>query len=328
MGNDSIVVEVLYNGQKIATKNFITNYKRYSDGVMYEGLEAAKISVENDVNNYGIYVGGKYYEPVNKTTIYESSEDEIGDIKFDEELVEIGYSNMKIKFNIAEPIDKTMAAVYGFQLNTQDDYDKYKKDVKPNTSTVNPEKPGLATLFKQAVLTVGDILGFLFKLIKDAVDQIIKSFIMPILTPAAPYTLPIIIKNIIEIIQKIVEMVKEALTLITDTFNWLMKKVAGKIAEVKIPIPDFKIPLFGLSIAIPAFDKLSLLKVEPFPSLPSIKINNFSKQIDGIKKLNIKLPITELKEKMKNLDKIKDIGNEIDKLETIKDEDVKRRCYC
>jgi len=172
-------------------------------------------------------------------------------IKFDEELIKVGYSDIKIDFNIAEPLDKTMGAVFGYPLTTDYDYSIYKNEVKPTTPVVNPEKPGLATLFKQTILTIGDILGFLFKIVKQAIDQIVNSFIMPILTPALPYTLPILIQKIIEIIKKILDMVNEAISIVTDTLNWILKKVAGKLMEIKITIPKFYIKFLLLAIAIP-----------------------------------------------------------------------------
>lgn len=320
--NDTIYVDSYYYGDKIGTSTFKTSFIYFKDNVVLSGIDAAVKSLEDDANNYGLVFNGKYYSPidVDLSTIPKYAAE---DIKYDEDKIKVGYSNMKIDFDIGKPLDKTMAAIFGYDLIVQEDYDIYKEKTKPNIDTVNPEKPGLATLFRQAVLTIGDIIGFLFKLVKDAIDQFIKSFIMPILTPASPYTLPLIIKNVIEIIQKIIEMVNEALTIVTDSLNWVIKKVAGKIAEIKIPIPDFKMPLFGLSLAIPAFDVLGLLKVEPFPTLPSLKIDNFTKQIAELQKANIKIPITDVKAKMANLQKVKDIGNEIDKLKKIDEQEVK-----
>lgn len=323
MDSDTIYGEVYYNGTKIGIQKYNSNFKYFKDNVSYSGTEAVLKSLEYDSENFGFFFSGNLYQASKNQADGIEVTNEEEDINYEKEIIKVGYSNMKIDYNIAKPVDKTMAAVFGFKIVSQEDYDNYVKNIKPNTNVVNPEKPGLATLFKQAVLTVGDMMGFLFKLIKDAVDQIIKSFIMPILTPAAPYTLPIIIKNIIDIIMKIIEMVNEAITLVTDTLNWLLKKVAGKIAEVKIPIPEFKIPLFGLTLSIPAFDQLKLLKVEPFPSLPSIKIDNFNSQISDLQKARLNIPITDLKEKMLNLQKIKDIGSEIDKLKEIQDSDVK-----
>jgi len=46
-------------------------------------------------------------------------------IKFDEELIKVGYSDIKIDFNIAEPLDKTMGAVFGYPLTTDYDYSIY-----------------------------------------------------------------------------------------------------------------------------------------------------------------------------------------------------------
>lgn len=323
MDSDTIYGEVYYNGTKIGTQKYNSNFKYFKDNVSYSGTEAVLKSLEYESETFGFFFNGNLYQVSNYQMAGDEVSNEEEDINYEKEEVEIGYSDMKIKYNIAKPLDKTMAAVFGFDVISQADYDDYVKNIKPNTNVVNPEKPGLATLFKQAILTVGDMMGFLFKLIKDAIDQLIKSFIMPILTPAAPFTLPIIIKNIIDIIMKIIEMVKEALTLVTDTLNWLLEKVAGKIANVKIPIPEFKIPLFGLSLTIPAFDQLKLLKVEPFPGLPSIKIDNFNSQIADLEKARLNIPITDLKEKMSNLQKIKDIGSEIDKLKEIQDSDVK-----
>lgn len=243
-------------------------------------------------------------------------------IKFDEELIKVGYSDIKIDFNIAEPLDKTMGAVFGYDLKTDYDYEKYKKEVKPTTPVVNPEKPGLATLFKQVILTIGDILGFLFKIIKQAIDQIVNSFIMPILTPALPYSLPILIQKIIEIIKKILDMVKEAISIVTETLNWILKKVAGKLMEIKIPLPEFSIPLFGLKISIPSIDILKLLKKSPFASLPSEKILNFKTQISTLTKELNTIPINDITTKNEIQGKIKSINGEIDKQLAIKDSDV------
>ena len=323
INGDTIYGDIYYNGTMIGTKEYASTFIYFKDGVPYRGVGAVLKSLENDGENYGFFINGNLYKPSKNDAEGIEATNEKEDINYEKEIIKVGYSDMKVDFNIAKPLDKTMAAVFGFDIISQYDYDNYVEKIKPNTSVVDPEKPGLATLFKQAVLTVGDMMGFLYKLIKDAVDQVIKSFIMPILTPAAPYTLPVIIKNIIDIVIKIIEMVNEAITLVTDTLNWLLKKVAGKIAGVNIPIPEFKIPLFGLSLTIPAFNQLNLLKVEPFPSLPSIKIDNFNSQIAELQKIRLDIPITDLKEKVLNLQKIKDIGSEIDNLKNIQDSDVK-----
>lgn len=232
---------------------------------------------------------------------------------FDEELVETGYSDMKIDFNVLSPLDKTMGKTFNIPIKNSYDYEEYK-NLQETQGVINSEKPGLATLFKQALLTIGDILGFVFKLIKTGIDQIINSFILPILTPLVPFSTPLIVKTIIDIVMKIVEMVNEAVGIVQDTLGWLLEKVAGKLMKINIPIPEFKIPLFGLELTIPAIDMNGLLKAEPFASLPTDKIINFKKQISELKKELTSVPLTEFQDRETIKSKIDDITSEIKNL--------------
>lgn len=243
---------------------------------------------------------------------------------FDEELIEIGYSDTKIKFDIGSEVEKSMIKIFGFDIQNDYDYFLYKKNIKKTATVVDPNKPGLATIFKQTVLTIGDMVGFLFKLVKQSIEQLINSFIMPILTPAVPYTLPIIIQNIIKMVTKIVDMVKEAISIATKTKEWLLEKVGGKILKVNIPIPEFKIPILGLAVVVPAIDNLKLLKTEPLSNLPTDKIKNLKSQIEKINKNISQISPNQISKKNELTSKKKDIENEIKKLEKINNNDVKK----
>lgn len=254
-----------------------------------------------------------------------STLDDDDTIIFDEDKLKIGYADINIDYDIGGLLDTTLARIYGFTLDGKFDYDNFKQiKTTLNGSVINSTTSGLATILKQIVGTIGDIFAFLFKQVKSSCEQFLASFVLPILTLGMPYTTPIIVKKIIEIIKGIIAMIKDALTLVTDTLNWIIKKVAGKIMDIKIPIPSFSIPLFGLGIVLPDIDILKKLKTEPFASLPTDKIKNLKSQLNKLDKVISKIPVNKIEQLNELKNKAKNIKKEVNNISKLTDNDINK----
>ena len=125
MDSDTIYGEVYYNGTKIGTRKYNSDFKYFKNYVSYSGTDAVLKSLEYDSETFGFFFNGNLYQVSNYQMAGDEVSNEEEDINYEKDEVEIGYSDMKIKYNIAKPLDKTMAAVFGFDIISQADYDDY-----------------------------------------------------------------------------------------------------------------------------------------------------------------------------------------------------------
>lgn len=228
--------------------------------------------------------------------------------------VKIGITDMEIDFDMKTQIDKAMSYIF--------DVDMDNPDTEKNYPVVDVEKPGMATVFKQVVMFIGDVISFLCKLVKQTIEQIINSFFLPILSAGLPFTTPLLLKKVFDIIKGIISMIKEVISMVSKPMDWVLEKVGGKILSIKVPIPKFDIPLFGLKISIPQIDPLGLMKLEPFTMLPTEKITEINKLITNIQQKINYLPPNNITTKNILEEKLKEFEIEKKKLSKIQNDDI------